>query len=72
MNDVRLSHEYMRHQKTWEELVASDTPPPTQRAPAEVLAARMEPEMRAAQEVRGLGVHAPSLEVQGSGVEGRG
>ena len=50
VNDMRLADEYMKVQKTWEEVLASDTPPPPEEVDEEVLKARIDPEARAAQE----------------------
>lgn len=50
VNENHLANEYMKVQKTWEEVMASEVSPPPRRTDAEELKARMAPEMRAAQE----------------------
>lgn len=52
VNNMSLANEYMKYQKTWEEVMASETPPPAVKAPVEVLMAQIDPELKAAQDVR--------------------
>lgn len=55
VNNKSLANEYMKYQKTWEEVMASETPPPAAKAPVEVLMAQIDPELKAAQDVRERG-----------------
>jgi len=50
VNENKLANEYMNYQKTWEEVLASETPPPVKKPPTEVLMAQLDPELKAAQE----------------------